>query len=416
MKKDNGVFCALPFLHLHVNAKGNVKPCCISPTTSEDVGKLSKSTLEEIFNNDKMKQMRLDMINGVPRPDFCKACYKNEEAGFQSYRHGMNAGFQESVEPALDTMAEDGYLEPKLKYFDTRYSNLCNLKCRTCGSDYSTSWSKENADNGKGSYKELKAYTEKDPFDNQYLNVERAYFAGGEPLIMPEHYDTLRKIIETGRASEVELAYNTNMTKLNYNKQYLPDLWKQFKSVHLGLSIDNVGERANYIRNGNVKWNKIEQNIKTLRDYSNVDFVISPTVSMMSVYTMTDMHRYLYENNIIRDIDQIRFNLLHDPSYYSVKILPDSIKKEIQAKIADHITWIEDNNGSQKTVNEFQTLSDYLNNKWTDFEQTLWTTHLIKEINSMDNRRNESFPDTFPEYKAWWEEITKNLIPTTNIQ
>jgi MoaA/NifB/PqqE/SkfB family radical SAM enzyme len=414
--KDNGVFCALPFLHLHVNAKGNVKPCCISPTTSEDVGKLSESSLEEIFNNDKMKQMRLDMINGVPRPDFCKACYKNEEAGFQSHRHSMNAGFQKSVEPALDTMAEDGYLEPKLKYIDTRYSNLCNLKCRTCNGTYSTSWSKENADNGKGIYKELKAYTEKDPLDNQYVNVERAYFAGGEPLIMPEHYDTLRKIIETGRASEVELAYNTNMTKLNYNKQYLPDLWKQFKSVHLGLSIDNVGERANYIRHGNVKWNKIEQNIKTLRDYSNVDFVISPTVSMMSAYTVTDMHRYLFENNIIRDIDQIRFNLLHEPGYYSVKILPDSIKKEIQAKIADHITWIEDNNGSQVTVNEFQTLSDYLNNKWTDFEQMLWTNHLIKEINSLDNIRNESFPDTFPEYKDWWEEITKNVIPTTNIQ
>lgn len=416
MKKDNGVFCALPFLHLHVNAKGNVKPCCISPATSEDVGKLSNSTLEEIFNNDKMKQMRLDMINGVSRPDLCKACYKNEGAGFQSFRHAMNKRFQEAVEPALDTMTEDGYLEPKLKYLDTRYSNLCNLKCRTCGGDYSTSWSKENADNGKGSYKELKAYTEKDPFDNQYHNVERAYFAGGEPLIMPEHYDTLRKIIDTGRASEVELAYNTNMTKLNYNKQYLPDLWKEFKSVHLGLSIDNVGERANYIRNGNVKWNKIEQNIKTLRDYSNVDFVISPTVSMMSVYTMTDMHRYLYENNIIRDINQIRFNLLHDPGYYSVKILPDYIKKEIQAKIADHITWIEENNGSQVTVNEFQTLSDYLNNKWTDFEQTLWTNHLIKEINSMDNIRNESFPDTFPEYRTWWEEITNNVIPTTNIQ
>ena len=414
--KDNGVFCILPFVHLHINTHGNVKPCCLSPTISENVGKVSDSTIEEIFNSDKMKQLRLDMINGVSRPDFCKTCYKNEAAGFQTYRGALNGAFSDSVEPVLNSIQEDGYLEPKLKYLDTRYSNLCNLKCRTCFDKYSTAWSKENADNGKGTYKELKAYKVNDPLDNQYVNVERAYFAGGEPLIMPEHYDTLRKIIQTGRASEVELAYNTNMTKLNYNKQYLPDLWKQFKSVHLGLSIDNVGERANYIRHGNVKWNKIEQNIKTLRDYSNVDFVISPTVSMMSAYTVTDMHRYLFENNIIRNIDQIRFNLLHEPAYYSVKILPDSIKKEIQAKIADHITWIEDNNGSQETTNEFQTLSDYLNNTWSKFEQMLWTTQLIKEITKIDKIRNESFPDTFPEYREWWKEITKNVIPTTNIQ
>ena len=413
--KNNGVFCILPFVHLHINTEGGVKPCCISPTISENVGKVSDSTIEEIFNSDKMKQLRLDMINGVSRPDFCNSCYRNEKAGFETYRESMNIQFIDSVEPLLNSIQEDGYLEPKLKYLDTRYSNLCNLKCRTCGDKYSTTWSKEHADMGLTDYKELKAYKGNDPLENQYVNVKRVYFAGGEPLIMPEHYETLRKIIETGRASEVDLAYNTNMTKLNYNKQYLPDLWKQFRLVQLGLSIDNVGERANYIRHGNVKWNKIEQNIKTLREYSNIDFTLSPTISMMSAYTVTDMHRYLVENNIIRNIDQIRFNLLHEPSYYSVKILPDSIKKEIQAKIADHITWIEDNNGSQKTVNEFQTLSDYLNNTWSDFEQKAWTTHFIKVTTTYDAVRNESFPDTFPEYKEWWEEITKNTISVVNI-
>jgi MoaA/NifB/PqqE/SkfB family radical SAM enzyme len=415
MKKDNSVFCMLPFVHLHINTQGNVKPCCISPTISENVGKLSESTVEEIFNSDKMKQLRLDMINGVSRPDFCKACYRNEAAGFQTYREAMNEAFSDSVEPVLNSIQEDGYLEPKLKYLDTRYSNLCNLKCRTCDSKYSTSWSKENADNGISSYKELRAYTEGDPLENQYKNVERVYFAGGEPLIMQEHYDTLKKIIATGRASEVTLSYNTNMTKLNYNKQYLPDLWEQFESVHLGLSIDNVGERANYIRNGSVKWNKIEQNIKTLRDYSNVEFTLSPTVSMMSVYTITDMHRYLFENKIIRNIDQIRFNLLHEPPYYSVKILPTHIKKEIQAKITEHNLWIEENNGSPDTVKEFERISEYVGTEWTEFEQHMWTPHFIQKITSLDTIRNESFTETFPEYKDWWEEITKNTITAINI-
>lgn len=400
---------------MYISTTGSVKPCCLSPSTSGNVGKLSKNTVEEVFNSDKMKQMRLDMINGVPRPDFCNTCYKNEAAGFETYRQSLNEEFSEFLETALEDTEEDGYLEPKLRYMDTRYSNLCNLKCRTCGDDYSTAWSKENADNNISDYKDYKAYTGDDPLDNQYQYVKRIYFAGGEPLIMSEHYETLKKVINSGRAHEVDLAYTSNMTKLNYNKNYLPDLWKEFKSVHIGMSIDNIGPRANYIRNGAVKWNKIEENIKTLRGYSNVNFLLSTTISLMSAYTLTDMHRYFYENGILSSINHIRFNMLHEPGYYSVKLLPRHIKEEMQEKIKTHIAWIKDNNGAQTTINEFQTFSNYLDEDWTVFEQSAWEPQFIKKTLELDRIRNESFPDTFPEYKEWWEEITKNTIPTVQI-
>lgn len=412
--EDSKTFCILPFVHMHIDTTGYVKPCCVAPVHNGDVGKLSESSLEEIFNNDKMKQLRLDLANGVARPDFCSNCYKNEKAGFSSSRKGQNYTLSHMIEPALKSMQADGYLEPKIKYWDTRYSNLCNLKCRTCGDDYSTTWSKENADNGS-EYKELKAYTGEDPLAKQYENVEKIYFAGGEPLIMPEHYDTLRKVIDKDRAKDVELFYNTNMTKLNYNKQYLPDLWKEFKLVKLGLSIDATGARADYIRNGSVKCNKIEQNISTLKSYSNITHFLSPTISMMNVYTITDMHRELFEKGLMHDIDHILFNILHQAPMFSVKILPRNIKEEIQAKIKDHIVWIKDNNGLDFTVNQFQNLSDYLNEDWIEPEHTAQVKELIKNISDIDAIRNESFPDTFPEYKEWWEEITKNTIHTVEI-
>ena len=39
----------------------------------------------------------------------------------------------------------------------------------------------------------------------------------------------------------------------------------------------------------------------------------------------------------------------------------------------------------------------------------------IMQTQNLDAIRNESFSDTFPEYKSWWEEITKNTIPVINI-
>ncbi len=221
-----------------------------------------------------------------------------------------------------------------------------------------------------------------------------------------------------GRADKVRLVYNTNMTKLNYNKNYLPDFWKQFKKVTLGLSIDSFGDRANYIRHGSVKWNKIEANIKEMSKYankaeSNIDYFFSPTVSLLNVYTLTDLHQYLFDADLIVGIDSILLNILHGPADLSMLNLPRNIKDDIQLKIEKHISWIQANGGTERSINQFKSLSDFLDTTLPDVEGNIRT--FIQNTRDIDRRRNENFSDTFPEYKDWWEEITKNSIPTVNI-
>ena len=419
-KKDNKTFCVLPFVHIHVDTDGIYKPCCVSPRglsqAEGHMGDVTKIPVEEIFNSDEMKKFRLDVLNGVSRPDICDTCYQGDAGGFSTYRTGQNENLNDLIESSIEAMEADGYLEPKLKSWDIRYSNLCNLKCRTCGDPYSTTWSKEEENFNGGTYTELKAFEEgKDPLENQYENVEKIYFAGGEPMIMPEHYAALTKLIDMDRAKEIQLYYNSNMTKLNYNKHYMPDYWKEFKEVRIGLSIDHYGDRANYIRNGSVKWNKIETNIRTLKGYPNLKYWIQPTISLMNVYTLTDMHKYFFENNLIPDVNSIMFNILYNPQHWSVKILPRNIKNDIQEKIRVHVEWFTENGGAPPAIEQFITLSKYLDESFELQQENRFIRDFIFRTNQLDSFRNESFPETFPEYREWWEEITKDIIAVSNI-
>lgn len=419
ISKDNKAFCILPFVHTHLNTEGDVFPCCISwdPTRSTQIGFLKDNTLEEIFNSDVMKQLRIDFVNGVRRPDFCTACYQREDNGFVSGRHGSNLDYLDVEDEIVAKMEEDGYLEPIIKSWDIRFSNLCNLKCRSCGSVYSTTWAQEDEKfDGYSEYKSLKSIPDgaADPLENQYDNVDKIYFAGGEPLIMPEHFHSLQKIIDTGRAGKVKLLYNTNMTKLNYNKHNLIELWKHFKIVVIGASIDAMGERAEYIRNG-VKWSVIENNFKELSEavkvYKNINIHISPTVSIMNVHSLPDLHKYFVEKGYVENTTAIVLNMLLHPAHYEIRNLPENLKTEVKQKIKDHCVWLREQDTRLDVIESFESILTYIENPSSNED----VARFVSETNRIDKRRNQSFGKTFPEYADWWDSINGTFITVENI-
>jgi len=419
ISKDNKAFCILPFVHTHLNTEGDVFPCCISWTGEREtrIGFLKDNTLEEIFNSDVMKQLRLDFANGIRRPDFCTACYQREDNGFVSGRHGSNLDYLDVEDEIVAKMEPDGYLEPNIKSWDIRFSNLCNLKCRSCGSVYSTTWAQEDEKfEGYSDYKKLQSIPDgvPDPLENQYHNVDKIYFAGGEPLIMPEHFRTLQKIIDTGRAGKVKLLYNTNMTKLNYNKHNLIEFWKHFKVVVIGASIDAMGERAEYIRNG-VKWSVIENNFKELSEavkvYKNINIHISPTVSIMNVHSLPDLHKYFVEKGYVEDTTAIVLNMLLNPAHYEIRNLPRKLKDEVKQKIKDHCIWLREQNTRLDVIESFESILSYIENEAKDVD----VARFVSETNKIDKRRDQSFEKTFPEYSDWWNTINKNFLTVENI-
>ena len=142
-------FCILPWIHIHAGPVGAAAPCCISKSAStlDGVGNARTDRLIELVNSKKMNQLRIDMLNGVQNEE-CKACYDQEKEHIKSFRISSNEDYSKYVPDVLTNTDIDGSIKDfKLRYFDIRFNNICNFKCRTCGQEFSSQWEQENIKN-----------------------------------------------------------------------------------------------------------------------------------------------------------------------------------------------------------------------------------------------------------------------------
>jgi len=143
--KDSKTLCTAPWMHLHIINDGRAYPCCMTEITNElAVGNVKTQTLKEVVNSPKMKEMRKGMLEGKPLPASCERCKGREDAGFSSMRIGMNNNWYDKVKDLIEDTKPDGEVTNlRLLYWDIRFSNYCNLACRTCSPTFSTSWAND---------------------------------------------------------------------------------------------------------------------------------------------------------------------------------------------------------------------------------------------------------------------------------
>ena len=129
----------MPWMHMHIWPNGNAFPCCMSDS-SIVFGNVHREKIVDLANNENYKQIRKEMLDGV-KPKACTRCYELEtSADSFTLRKNSLSSFKEHLH-LLEETNEDGSINDyKMRYLDIRFSNLCNLKCRTCGPDLSSSW------------------------------------------------------------------------------------------------------------------------------------------------------------------------------------------------------------------------------------------------------------------------------------
>jgi len=370
---------------MYANADGSVLPCCIAEH-HQHMGNTQKNSIKEIWNSSTYKQLRTDMLSGQ-RATQCSACYRSEDQGSASYRTSVNQQFAEFLPYAKDTNPDGSLDYMNLHYFDVRWSNICNFKCRTCSSTYSSSWAKED---GK---KEIFIYAggeSNDKLYNEFMphfkNMKEIYFAGGEPLLTEQHYQILDHLISIGK-TDVKLRYNTNLSKLNYKQTSVLDYWTQFKNVTVFASLDSWGGRAEYIREG-TDWTVIEKNIKTIK--TQVPNVILGVSSVISVFNIATVKSFL--DTLIELLDaKFTFSCYNiiNPDYYSMQVLPNHMKKQILDDLRQ-TTWPA----------RYQ---DSINSMITNLENSQFDADLhakfVAKTNQYDTLRHRKFTEVFPELK-----------------
>ena len=399
---ESKTFCIYPWIHLHAYPTGEAYPCCHAEMGVGQIGNCRENTLTDIWNSTAQRRLRLDMLNETPN-SACGRCYEQEESGFFSGRRSANKHHGQHVDRVAETHDDGTFDRFEMTYWDIRFSNLCNLSCRSCGHIFSSSWYQDQAKLAGGEWKEQNKVlnyagrTETDMWEQlePHLDyVEQVYFAGGEPLLMEEHYNILEELVKRKRF-DVRLIYNTNFTHTELKGSSVFDYWKQFKSVAVGASLDAAGARGEYIRKG-TDWAVVEQNRRDmLAICPDVDFYISPTLSIMNALHLPDFHRDWVEKGLLKPQD-LNVNILQDPPAYRIDIAPPEYKQQIKEKFEAHLEWLRPLDPLRRATVGFESALNYLSS--TD------NSHLISKFWSktqqLDEIRKENILDIIPELKA----------------
>lgn len=404
--KDSKHFCLIPWTHMHTWPNGNAYMCC-GADPNKPIGVMSdKTTLKDLWNSDQMKTNRLLMLEDKPVPE-CTRCYEIEENGGRSLRVDHNITFEHHMDILQETNSDGSLDRLNMPYVDFRFSNFCNLRCRTCGPDLSSKWASDHAKlNPSTAAKYEKVIKPEinptifwDQIDEIFPTIERIYFAGGEPLIMEEHYRLLDMLIENGR-TDVVLLYNTNFTSLKYKDKKIVNYWKQFENVTVCASLDSWGTRAEYMRK-DLRWDVVEQNFREVQEHCpHVRLDIGLTLSIFNFATLVEYYDYMVDNKFIHT-DGLNINILTNPVWYKPSCIPIEYRLEIAEKYKQKLEYLVSNKLCGAIMRDrWQLAINYITNE----EEPNNLPKFKNLTHTMDRLRSESFVETFPELKFLFDE------------
>ena len=433
IKLSSNTFCPLPWIHLATRPNGDVRLCCTANASgadvvdTKDVGlvkqdgvvmNLRDHTIEEVWNSEQMRQTRLQMLAGE-KPASCLKCYQEEHNGIVSKRQWETVVWKERIDVAevVAKTTTTGHLPVDIPYFDLRLGNMCQLKCVMCSPHDSSAWIKEwKIQYPKYKTIELQQDQQWDiDFDYTWYqkgvflesmraqahNIKELYFAGGEPLLIPEHYKILEFMIAAGAAANCVLRYNSNGLEL---PEKLFELWNHFKQVKFNFSVDAMGARNDYIRYPS-KWENVVANLKRLDDTpDNIVVNIACAVQLLNVMYVPELVHWKNSMNFKKinlppyGAGLIGTHLVYLPSYLNVRVLPKHLKDKVSANI-DYFCHRQTRN--QEFVNNpyglkrWQGLVQYMNQAdWSDKIPTL-----LDYLETTDTQRGTDFRKVFPELK-----------------
>ena len=390
--------CMLPWVSIETSPMGTSRPCCLAQEEIKDENgipySLRTTTLETIYHSKYMQSLRQQFRRGE-QPATCNRCWEEEAAGRDSKRIHSRVRLKELYKQ-VDWDNDD---PDQLWFIDLKLGNICNLKCRICGSWSSSKWATEEMaylpptvdKKSHIAYTWLKEgkWPEESPDFWENLkallpNIKYFEFTGGEPWLIKEHTDLLQYACQTGDANHIDIHYNTNATQWDPK---LVDLWPEFGRVDVAFSIDNVGDRFEYERYG-ANW---------IRANEIVDMTVAKTKSRAHGYITTQLCFTINIQNVFyldelldwadtKNFGSIYFNMLHSPSHMCIQNMTREAQELVLNKLST--TFWKTPKYSQEIDNVIQFIK---NGKGSDGKE------FLRQMKQTDAYRKQNFMDTHPE-------------------
>ena len=437
-------FCPLPWNGVSVRNNGDLRVCCNANSYTKNQGILRKKDgkpynvgrddIGESRNSDVLKDIRVSMLHGEWHEE-CTRCRLEEEAGIKSRREYENEIWPDVKHEVLNKTDDDGTIdtnEINLDYFDLRYGNFCNLKCRMCGPTDSHMWYGDHVattgytgftdshgrvqltKNAKGKwstndydwFQGSNFYW--DQFEKHTKNATKFYIVGGEPLIIEEHIQSLERLIASGRAHEVEIEYNTNLTNVT---DRIIELWKHFKEIRIGASIDGFGEVFEYQRFP-ANWDQVYKNMQKLDSTPGLNVVswFAFTVTPFNILHLPEFMKWKLTESGLKSFNSIKqarkivsHHMCHRPKHYNVKCLPDDFKIVVDKKFAEYKDWAVRNQPefiSSQFIKLLDGVSSFMN------AESYYDEHFDKFVGltkKLDELRGQSILNVVPEFEEYFK-------------
>ncbi len=369
-------FCNAPWISISTDVNGSVRPCCRyeqpGRQTEYIMPNLRDGTIDKIWNGKELKRLRQAFLDGK-EPAECNWCWSEEVAGLESFRQRYMARPYEYT-PTVDNV-------PAPQIYDLKLSNVCNLKCRMCSPQASSSILKEMKELGATyedetywlSNKILGTKNESVFMESWVPQMQELEVTGGEPFFSSENKQLLTRIVDSGHAEHINLLITTN--GMFYDRKLIEKI-SRFRRVTFSLSIDDVGERLEYARSGS-SWKTIQTNILNLiKEYRSERLAINiyRTINIFNVWYLKELDDFAMDHNI-----EVISGMLHSPKPLCISYLPYWVKEEITARYA--------------SSNMYAGVLDFMNTSDMSF-----MIDLKEKIDTLDKIRKESFRKTFPEW------------------
>lgn len=385
--------CVAPFVQLTYSPLGSASPC---PYLGGQAWNLNNLSLSQIWDSEQYNDLRKSFLNNEKNPT-CSRCWKEEEHGKQSARKLLLSSY-EYKKGLLGKIETGSYT---LQHLSLRLSNLCNLRCRSCDSSSSSTYSVEGRYYEKKNGIDASSYTRYSKvfeFSDQQIeeifqaskDLKKISFYGGEPLLDKPTLKLLKMLIDNGQSKGIKLYYNTNGVNPPTNDHLA--LWKEFKELEFKFSIDGIDEHFSYIRHPG-SWTELLDNLSFCKNELSTILGIPVTVSVICTVTALNV---FYLPEIIGKFKSLGLdhflNLAEYPSYYNLKNYPERVKEKIIEKLLP----ISNKSEIMSIINVLKSKQDP--QAWEKFK--FWTRE-------KDAYRKESFSQTFPEIYS----IIKSVDP-----
>lgn len=240
--------CFIPWFEVDLLYTGGVQPCCENGTP---MGNIRQENILNIWNAKPYQELRSKLAQGDVYGTPCGNClYRLTHPAhiYPRYDYGRGeliANFRKAEEHFLQG---DTVLSSKPLSYRMDFTHECNLRCKMCFQDHAPMETRFPKD-----------FIEKFFKEEFYVHAGGVILVGGEPLVIPESIDFLRRLAEVD-PGECQLTLSTNGLLLDR-------FWKEiktFRRVVFAISLDSCDPKTyESIRVGG-KWEQIMANLEEI--------------------------------------------------------------------------------------------------------------------------------------------------------